>query len=172
MKRVKSVEELSEQDVILWKIKELLERLNLQEGDFKGKIGTVKRAHKKVTDEVLKAWRETNGFGKAKAAFTPKGGTYGIDIVGRDWERGKILLAMEVDTGFRPYSSWMKLLDIRSENKVWVYLTNDKKADDNFVDAIGEINALLKSRGEDKAMMGDFIAFMKTPSYVKIQRIL
>ena len=99
----------------------------------------------------------------AKAAFTPKGGTYGIDVVGRDWERGKILLAIEVDTWFRPYGSWMKLSDIRSEDKVWIYLTNDKKAQENFEDAIKEIRALLKARGEDKTTFGNFAVFLKTP---------
>lgn len=160
----KEFEESLESSVILKGIKDALEKLKITDADFRGKVGTVKRAHKKVTDEILRIWRDTGGFDKAKAAFTPKGGTYGIDILGRDWERGRILLAVEVDTWFRAYGSWMKLADVRSENKVWIYLTNDRKAKENFEEAITEINALLKARGEDKATFGNFVTFMKTPS--------
>jgi hypothetical protein len=167
----KNLEAMLKENDILRNIKKLLEKLSIREKDFKEKVGTVKQAHKKVTDEILKAWRESNGFGKARAAFTPKGGTYGIDIVGRDWERGKILLAVEVDTWFRPYHSWMKLSDIRSENKIWIYLTNDKKAQYNFNEAINEIKALLNSRGEDKTTFGNFVAFLKTPNDFQVINI-
>lgn len=156
---------------VLTGIKELLEKLEINEEDFKGKSGAVKKAHKKVTDAILTAWRETNGWGTAKAAFTPKGGTYGIDVIGRDWERGRIVLAVEVDTWFRAYGSWMKLADIRAANKIWVYLTNDKRAQENFEEAISEINALLKARSEDKATFGNFVAFMKTPHELQMKEI-
>lgn len=152
-------------------IKELIEKLEINEEDFKVKIGTVKKAHKKVVDAISTAWHETNGWGLAKVAFAPKGGTYGIDFVGREWEQGKISLAVEVDTWFRPYRSWMKLTDIRSINKIWVYLTNDKRARENFEEAISEINALLKARGEDKATLGNFIAIMKTPREFQVKEI-
>lgn len=79
---------------------------------------------------------------------------------------------MEVDTWFKAYGSWIKLADICSVNKIWVYLTNDKKAQENFEEAVSEINALLKARNEDKATFGNFVAFMKTPREFQMKEIV
>jgi len=122
-------------------MEELLKGLELREDDFRGRIGGTNRAHRKITEEALIKWRETHGFGLAKIPFAPRGGTYGIDVIGRDSERGKILMSVEVDTGHLPYSSWMKLLGIRSNNKIWIYATYhpEQKAKANFDVSVGEI---------------------------------
>ena len=150
-------------------IEDFLRRVELTEEDFRGRIGGTKGAHRKITERTLIKWRETRGFGLAKMPFAPRGGTYGIDVVGRDYERGKILMSVEVDTWHRPYGSWMKLLDIRSDNKIWIYVTNhpEQKAKANFEESIGEIKGLISAREEDKSTLGNFVAFLKTPATFK-----
>ena len=146
-------------------VTKLLEKLKIKEGDFKEKLRGKYIAHERIIDELTEKWRATNGFGEAIIAYSPKGGTYGIDFLGREFERGRILLAVEVDSWFRTVGSWMKLSDIRSKNKIWIYITDweEDKARQNFGEAINEIKALLRSRKEDKVDFGNFVAFMKTP---------
>jgi hypothetical protein len=150
-------------------IEDFLKKLELTAEDFRGKVGGITGAHRKVTEGILKRWRETDGFGIAKIAYTPRGRTYGIDVIGRDYERGKILMSVEVDTWHRPIGSWMKLLDIRSENKVWIYVTKQpkEKAEENFRESIEEIKALISARKEESHTMGNFVAFLKTPELFK-----
>lgn len=152
-------------------ILEALEELEIKIEDFKVKIRGKYAAHEKIIDEIRTKWRETDGFGKAKAAFSPRGGTYGLDFLGRDFERGRILLAVEVDTWWMTIGSWQKLADIRAENKVWVYVPRDEKAKQLFDDAIVEITDLLRSRGEKKQNFGNFCLFMKGIDQSKTHRI-
>jgi len=154
-------------------IENFLTELKLTVEDFRGRVGATRGAHRKVTEGILENWRRTEGFGLAKIPFAPRGGTYGIDVIGRDYERGKILMSVEVDTWHRPYGSWMKLLDIRSDNKFWIYVTSrpEQKARDNFKESIGEIRALIGARKDQKPTLGNFVAFLKTPSVLEKETI-
>lgn len=157
------------ENVIIKGIENFLKELRITDEDFKTKVGGVRRAHWKITDGILKKWRETKGFGMAVVPFIPRGSTYGIDVLGKESDRGKILMSVEVDTGHLPYGSWLKLLDIRSENKIWIYLTSweEGRAQQNFETAINEIEGLIDTRKEDKAVLGNFVVFLKTPNILR-----
>jgi len=160
---------IMQKDAAIKGIESFLTEMKLTEEEFKARIRGTKGAHRKITEGILENWRRTEGFGLAKIPFAPRGGTYGIDVIGRDYERGKILMSVEVDTWHLPYASWMKLLDIRSDNKFWIYVTNypEQKARGNFKESIGEINALISSRKEEKSTLGNFVAFLKTSSVLE-----
>ncbi|MEW5761488.1 MAG: hypothetical protein AB1779_12060 [Candidatus Thermoplasmatota archaeon] len=60
----------------------MVKELEIKDEDFKKAEGRmVKTTHKKITDTILNAWRESNGFDEATVAFCPKGGTYGTDVI-------------------------------------------------------------------------------------------
>ena len=127
----------------------------LEDEDFKKKGVTKKSvllAHEKITD-MLEGLMEYDPWSKR----------YGIDFINRK-ERayGKIRLAVEVDSWWRPHGSWMKLADIRAENKLWIYITNSPEADRFFENSLKELDKFLKSRKESKETFGNFIAVMKT----------
>jgi hypothetical protein len=105
---------------LISQLKELLERTELRDEDFKRIKGTTTPAHNKVVDAVCRWWIQTYGF-------TPKGETLGLDFLGRETAQGRILLTVEIDLWNRPYPSWRKLMDIRAVNKVWVLLRKSQR---------------------------------------------
>jgi len=150
-------------------VRSLLKELKIKPEDFKEKIRGKYAPHENIIEAFRNKWIETNGFGRARAPFTPRGGTYGIDFLGRDFERGRIVLAMEVDSWFTTIGSWQKLADIRAPYKIWIYLARDEKARQNFGEAIKEIKIFLKSRDEKIEDFGKFIAFMKGPKDIFVE---
>ena len=101
--------------------------------------------------------------------FRSKLGDYGIDLVIREDGRypwGKIELAVEVDTWWRPIRSWLKLLDVRAASKMWIYVPPKRdfgRADKRFEDAVEMLTDLVKSRGETAETAGRLVAVMKKP---------
>jgi hypothetical protein len=161
-----------EVDEVISGIRELLKELKIKPEDFHEKIRGKYAAHEKVIEFLRKRWLGTNGFGKARAPYAPPGGTYGIDFLGRDFERGRIIVATEVDSWFRTIGSWQKLADIRASYKIWIYLARDEKSQRNFGDAIDEIKTFLASRDEKKEDFGAFVVLMKGPKNIfKEERI-
>jgi len=144
-------------------VRSLLKELKINPEDFKEKIRGKYAPHENIIEAFRNRWIETNGFGKARAPFTPRGRTYGIDFLGRDFERGRVVLAMEVDSWFMTIGSWQKLADIRAPYKIWIYLARDEKLQRNFREVIKDIKTFLKSRDEKKEDFGRFMAFMKGP---------
>jgi hypothetical protein len=145
---------------IINKIKDIV----LESEDFKKKgisKKSVSLAHEKITD-MLEELMEYDPWSKR----------YGIDFINRE-ERayGKIRLAVEVDSWWRPHGSWMKLADIRAENKLWIYITNSPEADRFFENGLKELSRFLKSRKESKETFGNFIAIMKTLKDFKIVNV-
>ncbi len=119
-------------------------------------------AHKKVVDKIKEKWRKSDGFDiGTKPDFDPV--TLGVDFIGREYQDGRILLAVEVDTWRKPRRSWLKLADLRAENKVWIHITDSKAAKVDFSDAINNLKDLLRVRQEDEKCFGNFIAILKTP---------
>ena len=151
----------------------MLEELKIQPEDFQKKIRGKYAAHEKVIEALRRKWLEPSGFGTAIAPFTPRGRTYGIDFLGRNFERGRIIIAMEVDSWFTTMGSWQKLADVRAPYKIWIYLARDQKAQRNFRDAIEEIKLFLRSRNERGEEFGAFTVFMKGPKDIfKEERVL
>ena len=151
-------------------VHDLLKELSLTSDDFTTKIKGMSAAHEKVINCLRDAWINSCGFGKAKVAYSPPGGTLGIDFLGRDFERGKILIAVEVDLGWMAVGSWQKLADIRALYKIWVYVARNG-GQPWFERGVQELKAFLKSRGETKEDFGNFVAFLKSPSILHMQEI-
>lgn len=162
------VNEVSKEEVdkVINGVRGVLKGIKIEPQDFHEKIRGKYAAHERVIEVLRKRWLETNGFGKARAPYAPPGGTYGIDFLGRDFERGRIIVAVEVDSWFRTIGSWQKLADIRASYKIWIYLARDEKSQRNFGDAIDEIKTFLASRDERREDFGAFVAFMKGPKNI------
>ena len=154
-------------------IEQLLQNLEISRDDFRspqGRGGSI--AHQKVVAQLLDAWQQTRGFGKAKHGFQLSSEALGIDFVGREWGAGGIVVAVEVDTGHLAHSSWTKLCDIRTEYRVWVYLTRDENvAEENFGESVGKIKLLLRERSERRAFFGELLAILKTPTKFEVETI-
>lgn len=148
-----------------------LETLELKGEDFKsprGRQGLI--SHQRVVDGILDVWRQTKGFGRAWHTTVTHAEELGIDFIGKEWGGGKILLAVEVDTRHQATGSWRKLSDIRTENRVWVYLTKaESEAERNFADAIELIKVFLRDRGETRDSYGELVAVLRTPSEFKVE---
>ena len=156
-------------DDIIDGVRSLLKEIKIKPEDFKEKIRGKYAPHENIIEAFRNKWIETDGFGKARAPYTPPGGNYGLDFLGRDFERGRIVLAMEVDSWFRTIGSWQKLADIRAPYKIWIYLARDEKAKKNFGNSVDEIKTFLKSRDEKIEDFGNFIAFMKGPKDIFVE---
>lgn len=159
----KQVEEKKE---IIEKVKDFLQNLQTVDEDFRKGV-----VHEKVVNGISDEWDNTNGFGSSTRPipFIPKRKRYGIDVVGKTTQYGRILLAIEVDRGSMPYYNWSKLIDIRSKNKIWVYLTNKPRAraERIFQNSVKELRKILQKRNENKDECGNFVAMMKTPNELK-----
>jgi len=150
-------------------VRGLLKELEIKPGEFKEKIRGKYAPHENIIEAFRNVWIETEGFGMARAPFAPRGNTYGLDFLGRDFERGRVILAMEVDSWFATIGSWQKLADIRAPYKIWIYLARDEKARQNFGEAIKEIRTFIKSRDEKREDFGNFTVFMKGPKDIFVE---
>jgi len=154
---------------ILERALELVKRLEVSREDYEppGKHGEKAPIH----DKILKYIRD--GF---EEHYTPKLGDYGIDLVIREaYPSGRIILAVEVDTWWKPFRSWLKLLDIRSENKIWVYAPSRwdyGRAEERFERAVDELEDLVKRRRETPAEAGRLVAVLKMPDKTRVKRLL
>ncbi|MEM3693678.1 MAG: hypothetical protein QXI39_06635 [Candidatus Bathyarchaeia archaeon] len=164
--------EKEEVDEVLSGVRGLLKELEIETEDFHKKIRGKYAAHEKVIEALRKKWLETRGFGRAKAPYVPPGGTYGIDFLGRDFERGRIILAVEVDSWPKAIVSWQKLADIRAPYKIWIYLARDERAQLDFKFAIYEIINFLRSRDERRDEFGNLVVFMKGPKDVFREEVI
>jgi len=111
---------------------------------------------------------------RLEAAFRPKFGAYGIDYIkreDRDREYGRIELAVEVDRWRGAIGSWRKLLDIRADNRLWVFVPDQDKIAD-FEWSLNKLKDLVESRGEGKAPSGRFVAVMKRPTKFKVVEVV
>ena len=160
--------EAEEKSKIIEKVKDFLQNLQLADEDFRKGV-----VHDKVVNGISDEWDNTNGFGCSMTPipFIPKRKRYGIDVVGKITQYGKILLAMEVDRGSMPYYNWSKLIDIRSKNKIWVYLTSKPRAraEKAFRISVKELRKILQKRNENRDECGNFVAMMKTPNELKTE---
>ena len=149
----------TERKETIQEIAELIKNLKITVEDFRGKTGGKTKVHELVIETIAEKWQREKGM------FLPKYGER-IDFVGRekDPRHGKIALAIEVDRWYRAIASWTKLADIRAENKIWLFVSKDKKAKIFFNRAMKEINRLLKFRNEDKSTFGKFALMLKTPT--------
>jgi hypothetical protein len=157
-----------ESEHIFEKIEKLLKSLEITNEDFreKGTTGGQKRAHEKVVDALRGMWRDKYGFIEERAKMN-------IDFVGREKSHGKIIIAVEVDTGWNRPVNWLKLCDVRAANKAWIYVDSDmdwrgrnvvERRKVLFEKAINEIKSLLKSRAEEEKDFGGFSVYLKTPT--------
>ena len=99
---------------------------------------------------------------------------YGIDYIkreDRDPEYGRIELAVEVDRWRGAFGSWKKLLDIRADNRVWIFIPDEDREDD-FKWAVDKLRELIRSRGDDKELTGSFIAVFKRPTKFKVVNVI
>lgn len=151
-------------------LKAVLENTVVSDEDFEGPAGGAggKEAHKKIVNAIKLWWLKTHPF--------VEGNTLGLDFLGRVSAGGEILLAVEVDTTKQPMLSWMKLADIRADNKIWIYLPKpkSKKPNDEFKLAVKIYGSYLKDRfkgSKVKKICGQFIAFLKTPKIFKMKKI-
>ena len=149
----------TEKKETIQEIAELIKNLKVNVEDFQGKTGGKTKVHELVIETIAEKWQ------KEKEMFLDKYGER-IDFVGReiDSRHGKIALAIEVDRWHRAIRSWTKLADIRAENKIWIFVTKDKRAKTYFNRAMKEIYRLLKFRNEDKSTFGKFATMLKTPT--------
>ena len=88
-------------DNVISSVRNFLKRLKIDPKDFERKIRGKYAAHEKIIEALRNEWLKTEGFGLARASYTPPGGTYGIDFLGREFERGKIIIAVEIDSWSR-----------------------------------------------------------------------
>ena len=135
------------------KVEKILEGIKITESDFKRK-GASSEIHARILEAVQDEWNKCRNPVFEERAFQ-------IDFVGRTFSRhGKVELAIEVDTWWKPTGNWVKLLDINSANKIWIYVCREKdKASKQFESAVKNFRKLAKLRGEDNA--NNVTLFMK-----------
>lgn len=145
------------------KIETILKNIKISEKDFRRK-GATSTIHSRILEDIQDEWNKCKGPVLEEKAFQ-------IDFVGRNFARhGKIELAIEVDTWFKPIGNWVKLLDINAPNKIWIYICKEKaKADNNFKTAIKQFRKLAKLRGEEKT--NNVTIFMKVSGRIDIKKI-
>ena len=147
----------------------ILKEAVVNENDYipAGKSGEKAPIH----DKILKLLQES-----LEGHFRPKLGDYGIDLVIREeYPCGKLELAVEVDTGWRPVRSWLKLLDVRAAGKMWVYVPPKRdfgRADKRFEEAVRTLAKLVRSRGETANSAGRLVAIMKRPDAFRVVFLL
>jgi hypothetical protein len=142
-------EEISWED----RIEKILKNIEITDEDFKRK-GATSEIHSRILDAIDDDWNKSRTPRFEERAFQ-------IDFVGRSFARhGKIELAVEVDTWFKPTGNWVKLLDINSVDKIWIYVCKEKdKARKYFEDAIKQFRRLATLRNEGKT--NNVTIFMK-----------
>jgi len=147
--------EKAEEKTISWeeKIENILKGIKITDKDFK-RTGATSSIHSRILDAIQDEWNRTKTPVIDERAFQ-------IDFVGRTFARhGKVELAIEVDTWFKPTGNWVKLLDINSPNKIWIYVCKEKdKAQKYFKEAIKRFRKLADLRKEDKT--SNVTLFMK-----------
>lgn len=157
------VEETDEK-IINWeeKIENILKGIQITDEDFRRK-GATSEIHSRILDAIQDEWNKSKMPVLEERAFQ-------IDFVGRTFPRhGKVELAIEVDTWFKPTGNWVKLLDINSANKVWIYICKEKdKAQKYFEDAIKRFRKLANLRKEDKT--NNVTLFMKVANEKGIKK--
>lgn len=156
----------SESKDILDEIVNLIKTMKVKEKEFKP-LGIGKRAP--IHDRILMAIKK-----KLESRYTEKLTEYGIDYVkreARDPKYGRIELEVEVDRLPWSYRSWKKLIDIRSDNNVWILVPDEKRVED-FEWAVDQIREIISSRGEDETTIGRFIAILKRPDKFKVEEII
>jgi hypothetical protein len=124
---------LSKED-IMSEVEDLLKKLDLEKSAYTKKSVDPKSAHTKTIEAF-------NDFWLSKHPYREQYSIQDIDFLGKERiPEGRILLAMEVDAGwFRATESCVRLANIRSENKIWVYITSEEKAKENFKLALKDI---------------------------------
>ena len=134
-------------------IENVLKNIKITEADFKRK-GATSEIHDRVLEGIEDEWNKSRSPSFEERAFQ-------IDFVGRTFPRhGKVELAIEVDTWWKPTGNWVKLLDITARKKVWIYLGKEKeKAQKHFENAIKNFRKLAKLRREDNT--NNVTIFMK-----------
>ena len=69
--------------------------------------------------------------------------------------------------------SWLKLLDVRSEGKIWIYTPSRcERGEERFRKAIEELRGLIKARGETADLAGRFAAVLKMPDRTEVVMLL
>ena len=151
---------------IISEIETLLEELSLEKADYRKKSTDPNSAHGKIIEAFKEYWF-------SKYPYIEKYGLQNIDFLGKEVQpEGRILVAMEVDAGWwRAIRSCVKLANIRAKNKIWIYVTTEENAEENFERALKDIQKLLRIRNETKESFGNFVAFLKTPSVLKKEYI-
>ena len=144
------------------KVEKILEGTKITESDFKRK-GASSEIHARILEAVQDEWNRCRNPVFEERAFQ-------IDFVGRTFSRhGKVELAIEVDTWWKPTGNWVKLMDINSTNKVWIYVCREKdKASKQFESAVKNFRKLAKLRGEDSA--NNVTLFMKVADEKTIKK--
>lgn len=155
---------MKEKEKINWeeKIGALLKSVKISEDDFRRKKAS-SAIHDRILEAIQDKWNKVKSPVLEEKAFQ-------IDFVGRSFARhGKIELAIEVDTWYKPIGNWVKLLDINAPNKMWIYVCREKaKADENFKNALKEFRKLAKLRREDKT--NNVTIFMKAVGRTDIKK--
>lgn len=144
------------------KIEKILENVKIVESDFKRR-GASSEIHTRILESVMDEWNKCRNPVFEERAFQ-------MDFVGRTFSRhGKIELAIEVDTWWKPIGNWVKLLDINSANKIWIYICREKeKALKQFEGSIKNFRKLAKLRGENDA--NNVTLFMKVADGKGVQK--
>ena len=135
------------------KIENVLKSIEITDEDFRRKRAT-SEIHSRILEATDDEWNRSRTPRFEERAFQ-------IDFVGRTFPRhGKIELAIEVDTYYKPTGNWVKLLDINSDNKIWIYVCREKdKASKYFEDGTKQFRRLAMLRKEDKT--NNVTLFMK-----------
>ncbi len=98
-----------------------------------------------------------------------KYGQHDIDVLIRRRAGGdKILLAAEVDTGHLPYGNWVKLMDIRADNKMWIYITHYPQVKELLKESNEKFQEILRWRNEDSSSLGKFVLVLKSPGAFEV----
>jgi len=144
------------------KIENILRSTEISDEDFRRR-GATSTIHARILEALEEEWNNCRQPVLEERAFQ-------IDFVGRTFARhGKVELAVEVDTWFKPTGNWVKLLDINATNKFWIYVCRETdKADIHFEDAIKEFRKLATLRKEDKS--NNVTIFMKVPGKAEIEK--
>ena len=135
------------------KVEDILKNIKMTEEDFR-RSGATSTIHARVLDAVQNEWNKIKQPVIDERAFQ-------IDFVGRNFPRhGKIELAIEVDTWYKPLGNWVKLLDINALAKIWIYICKEKaRAQGRYQEALKEFRKLAEYRKEDKK--NNVVIFMK-----------
>jgi len=150
-------------EAIIKNVKEALQEVALEAGDFRVRKKQATLAHEKVLYGIKAAWAKTSGFGTDGVFCDTQDG---IDIVGRRSAATQIYLVLEIDRG-KAGGSWRKLADKNAIAKVWVYI-DEKSYPDYFEECLKDIRLYFMNY---KANPGEFIVFHKSPDGLLENRV-